>query len=227
MYRDCVTAYAVFASHTIYIMLIGSVCAYFGVWRAKSARSRRLATVGFRQGPTASRPVRKPRTFGEQCESFTSIKGKCDIHGYTADHGQKSGVASLSSGAAGRSHSESLQVSKLPSSLPPFRFSVKPAALNLNPRPLSGENCPPNPDYRQDVLRYGLCPLLHSRKIWPASRHSFPRRSAPLRSLHNPGRAEKRETVSAAVPFHSTSPATDSQSGTPLPAEPAAPPEKP
>lgn len=52
--------------------------------------------MGRLQGLTASTPVSLPRAFGEWCEAFPFIKGKCSKEVYPVDYGQKSEkVASL------------------------------------------------------------------------------------------------------------------------------------
>lgn len=46
--------------------------------------------MGRLQGLTASKPVSLPRAFGERCEAFHFIKGKCSKEVYPVDYGQKS-----------------------------------------------------------------------------------------------------------------------------------------
>lgn len=94
-----------------------------------------------------------------------------------------------SSGAAGRSHSESQQARKRSSSLSAFRSKVR-LRLALNPQPLSGENCTPDPDLPSRHPPLWTTPITpRQENLLLLRRHSFPRHSVPLRCLHNPGRA--------------------------------------
>ena len=67
------------------------------------AESRRLATVGGLQGLTASKSVRPPKTFGEQCDLWSPRLTAGDYQTVRSPYQGKSpeGVASLSSEAAG------------------------------------------------------------------------------------------------------------------------------
>lgn len=157
--------------------------------------------MGRLQGLTASKPVSLPRAFGEWCEAFPFIKGKCSKEVYPVDYGQKSEkVASLQQRSC-----RSL----------PLRKPASPQAVSFAfCVPLQGKACgfesqPPGPFQGRTarliritvktVSAMGFAHYSRDRKIAPAAPERFPRHSVPLRCLHIRGVQIKRKTAHSAT----------------------------